>query len=310
VAAAPRLPAVGRHRRHRRRAGLAGLGAAQRPGRGPGRQRRAVRAGRAGGAGVCPGAVRHRAAKPGRAAAPAGPRSRHRPVLPGRLRAAGRAGDRADRRGLRRGAGPARDVAGDPAAARRAALAVHRGGRAGHRLAGLAGPPGQPPGRLDVAAARCASLAGGAQHPHYVPGPPAGPRQLPADRRPDPGHQLQRRHPDRDLHRLRVPGRAAARERALELRAGRPGAHQPGLSPAAPPGHGPPRYQPRHGVRHLGHAVAAGGVPGPRRGGLRDGPERPAHPGGAGRGRRPRHDPGVPHPVDRAVYGHEKAQNP
>ena len=66
-----------------------------------------------------------------------------------------------------------------------------------------------------------------------------------------------------------------------------PDLDQPGLSPHPPFGDRAAGHQPRHRLRHLGRAVAPGGVPRPGRGprGHRDRAGRAAGPGRAGRPR-------------------------
>jgi hypothetical protein len=68
-----------------------------------------------------------------------------------------------------------------------------------------------------VAAARRAPLAGGTEHPDHVPGASAGARQLPALRGAGPGRGGQHHHARGGADGLRLPGRAAARQRALDL---------------------------------------------------------------------------------------------
>src|SRR6266496_503584 len=66
---------------------------------------------------------------------------------------------------------------------------------------------------------------------------PLGAHQLPDLRPAGARAGRERRDADGRAHRLRVPGRAAARERPVDVRRGRSPVHQPRLSPESSLGH-------------------------------------------------------------------------
>ena len=95
-----------------------------------------------------------------------------------------------------------------------------------------------------------APLAGGAERPHLVPGPPADAHErLPAGHRSRAGPDRGASTRARPHHRLRLSGHPAAHQRELVLRPARLGAGQSGLPPAPPLGGAPGRQSRRRAHR-------------------------------------------------------------
>ena len=219
----------------------------------------------------------------GRAPAVFGPGpSPRRRVLPA-LRPGHRALHDLAQRGQRRRPGQSCPLARGPLDGQLAASGRRRRDPARHGPVQLAGPRRRSPHWRALATARLASLAGGAERPHLLPGSSAHAHQrVLAGHGARAGLDRRRSAGPRPHHRLCLSRYPAPHQREVVLRPARVGAGQPGLPPAPPLG-GASGRQPGRRAHRVGPPGRPGPASTPRGSALRHRPGRTPGPSRAGR---------------------------